>query len=118
MALFFFGIVSMLAAVPIAVCSLFLSYLHPRFAPSTAVLAIALMTAGIGAFVLSGGVWYNWFLPIPLSVPLFSASSIAISHRANRLRNLRRGLCAACDYDLGHGEHDACPECGRLPSVR
>ncbi len=25
-----------------------------------------------------------------------------------------RGLCPACAYDLRHGEHDACPECGRL----
>ncbi len=24
----------------------------------------------------------------------------------------RRGLCLACGYDLRHGEHEACPECG------
>ena len=24
----------------------------------------------------------------------------------------RRGLCPACGYDLRHGEHEACPECG------
>ena len=24
----------------------------------------------------------------------------------------RRGLCPACGYDLRHGEHGACPECG------
>ncbi len=24
----------------------------------------------------------------------------------------RRGLCLACGYDLTHGEHAACPECG------
>ena len=26
----------------------------------------------------------------------------------------RRGLCLACGYDLGHGEHDRCPECGEV----
>ncbi len=25
---------------------------------------------------------------------------------------VRRGLCPACGYDLRHGEHEACPECG------
>ncbi len=29
-----------------------------------------------------------------------------------RLIRHRRGLCAACGYDLRHGEHEACPECG------
>ncbi len=24
----------------------------------------------------------------------------------------RRGRCVACGYDLGHAEHDTCPECG------
>ena len=31
---------------------------------------------------------------------------------------IRRGLCPACGYDLRHGEHDACPECGRLAAAR
>ena len=35
-----------------------------------------------------------------------------------RFLRVRRGLCPACAYDLRHGEHDACPECGRLPSGR
>ncbi len=35
-----------------------------------------------------------------------------------RLIRLKHGLCPACAYDLRHGEHDACPECGRLPSAR
>ncbi len=30
-----------------------------------------------------------------------------------RLIRRRRGLCPACAYDLRHGEHEACPECGR-----
>ncbi len=29
-----------------------------------------------------------------------------------RLVRRRRGLCPACGYDLGHAEHDTCPECG------
>ncbi len=29
-----------------------------------------------------------------------------------RLIRRRRGLCAACGYDLRHAEHEACPECG------
>ncbi len=29
-----------------------------------------------------------------------------------RLIRRRRGLCPACGYDLRHGEHEACPECG------
>ncbi len=29
-----------------------------------------------------------------------------------RFLRLRRGLCAACGYDLRHAEHEACPECG------
>ncbi len=29
-----------------------------------------------------------------------------------RLIRQRRGLCLACGYDLRHGEHEACPECG------
>ncbi len=29
-----------------------------------------------------------------------------------RLIRRRRGLCPACAYDLRHGEHEACPECG------
>ena len=35
-----------------------------------------------------------------------------------RFIRIRRGLCPACGYDLRYGEHDACPECGRLSSVR
>ena len=30
-----------------------------------------------------------------------------------RVIRLRRGLCPACGYDLGHAEHEGCPECGR-----
>ena len=30
-----------------------------------------------------------------------------------RLIRRRRGLCPACGYDLGHAQHDTCPECGR-----
>ncbi len=29
-----------------------------------------------------------------------------------RLNRRSRGLCPACGYDLRHGEHEACPECG------
>ncbi len=29
-----------------------------------------------------------------------------------RLIRQRRGFCLACGYDLRHGEHEACPECG------
>ena len=35
-----------------------------------------------------------------------------------RIIRVKRGLCPACGYDLRHGEHDACPECGRLPAAR
>ena len=34
-----------------------------------------------------------------------------------RLVRQRRGLCLACGYDLCHGEHEACPECGVNPAV-
>ena len=34
-----------------------------------------------------------------------------------RFIRVKRGLCPACAYDLRHGEHGACPECGKaLPS--
>ena len=29
-----------------------------------------------------------------------------------RVVRQRRGRCVACGYDLGHADHDACPECG------
>ncbi len=29
-----------------------------------------------------------------------------------RFLRVRRGLCVACGYDLGHAQHDTCPECG------
>ena len=29
-----------------------------------------------------------------------------------RLIRKRRGRCVRCGYDLGHAEHDVCPECG------
>ncbi len=29
-----------------------------------------------------------------------------------RFVRVRRGLCPTCGYDLRHGEHEACPECG------
>ncbi len=35
-----------------------------------------------------------------------------------RFIRVKRGLCPACAYDLRHGEHDACPECGGLSSDR
>ncbi len=113
MALVLYSIGLMLAAVAIGLSSLFLSYLRPRFVPATVVLAIALTTIsvgvfvfmgtrwtmGIGDFVLTGAGWYNWFLPMALSVVLLSAFSLAIWHRAiTRLRNLRRGLCPTCAY--------------------
>ena len=128
MALVLYCIGLMLAAVAIGLSSLFLSYLRPRFVPATVVLAIALTTIGagvfvfigtgwtigIGDFVLTGAGWYNWFLPMALSVVLLSAFSLANWHRAStRLRNLRRGLCPDCGYDLRHGEHDACPSPAR-----
>jgi len=35
-----------------------------------------------------------------------------------RLVRHRRGLCLACGYDLTHGEHAACPECGWRREVK
>ena len=29
-----------------------------------------------------------------------------------RVIRRKRGLCVACNYDLRHADHDACPECG------
>ncbi len=126
MALVLYGIVSMLAAVALGFLSLFLSYLRPRFVPATVVLAIALTTLGAGLFVFAGagwtmgvgsvvlhwrGVWYSWFLLMPLTVAFLSAVSLAIWYRANTpLRNLRRGLCPACAYP--RGESEVCSECG------
>ncbi len=34
-----------------------------------------------------------------------------------RLIRRRRGLCPACGYDLRHGAHEVCPECGVNPAV-
>ena len=113
MALFGSGIVSMLAAVLIGFCSLILSDLRPRFVPATVVLAIALTTIGIGIFAFTPAVWHNWFLPMPLSVALLSASALAIWHRANTRDRLAAGLCPECGYDLrGSKQADVCPECG------
>ncbi len=36
----------------------------------------------------------------------------ALRRFIRRLIRQRRGLCLACGYDLRHGEHEACPECG------
>ena len=35
-----------------------------------------------------------------------------------RFIRMKRGRCVKCGYDLRHGEHDVCPECGRLPAAR
>ncbi len=31
-----------------------------------------------------------------------------------RVLRVRHGQCLACGYDLAHGEHDRCPECGEV----
>ncbi len=36
----------------------------------------------------------------------------ALRRLIRQRRRQRRGLCPACGYDLRHGEHEACPECG------
>ncbi len=36
----------------------------------------------------------------------------ALRRQIRRQIRQRRGLCPACGYDLRHGEHEACPECG------
>ena len=111
--LFFSGIVSMLAAVAIGFCSLVLSDLRGRFVPATVVLAIALTTVGIGIFVFTPLVWHNIFLPMPLSVAVFSALSTTIWYRKNSpQRNIRRGCCPRCGYNLNHSFLGGCPECG------
>lgn len=48
----------------------------------------------------------------------FLAAAVFVRRRLRALWRLKRGLCPACGYDLRHGEHDACPEGGRLPSTR
>ncbi len=112
MDLFFAGILLMLAAIPIAFYTWFLSYLRPRLVPVTVVLAGALTTIGIGVFFFTGAVWYNLFLPMPLCVALLSALSLSIWHRADLpQRNMRRGCCPRCGYDLQHRFQGGCPEC-------
>ena len=113
MELFFAGILLMLAAIPIAFCSLALSDLRPRLACGTVALAGVITMTGIGIFVFTSAVWYNWFLPMPLSVALLSVFSLSISLRADLpQRNMRRGCCPKCGYDLHHRFPGGCPECG------
>ena len=114
MAWFSSGILLMLAAIPIVLCSLIFSDLcRARFIPGLVVLAIALTSLGIGIFALGPAVWHHWLLPLPLSVSLFSALSITFWWRATSpQRNMRRGWCPKCGYNLHHEFRSGCPECG------
>ena len=91
---------------------------------------------GDGTIVIKGGLplssihdvssLYFWpplprVLPFRLIWPGFTVNTIFYSallwlpfapFTPRRLIRSRRGLCPACGYDLRHGEHGACPECG------
>ncbi len=49
----------------------------------------------------------NTLLYAALLWPLWSAP-----FATRRLIRKRRGQCVRCGYDLGHAEHEVCPECG------
>ena len=51
---------------------------------------------------LTNGVLYAAILWLLWSTPFAT----------RRLIRKRRGRCIRCGYDLGHAEHDVCPECG------
>ncbi len=54
------------------------------------------------------------------SIVLFAVFVIVeLGPRRRRPRRRRRGQCPACGYDLRHGMHAGCPECGwRRSGVR
>ena len=60
----------------------------------------------------------RWSVQVRLGLPTAMAGALTIacalwSHRAGRPgRRARKGLCAACGYDL-RGSPQRCPECGR-----
>ncbi len=68
-----------------------------------------------------GGRWSN-HLPVQPVWPGFGVNTLFYAtllwllipgpFAFRRLMRVRRGLCPACGYDLRHGEHEACPECG------
>ncbi len=68
-----------------------------------------------------GGRWRN-HLPVQPVWPNFAVNTILYAailwliipgpFVLRRLIRRRRGLCPKCGYDLRHGEHQACPECG------
>ncbi len=71
-----------------------------------------------GILITSGDRWIP-FLPIwPgfLANTFFYAAILWLiipgPFALRRLIRWRRGLCPSCGYDLRHGEHEACPECG------
>jgi hypothetical protein len=64
------------------------------------------------------GRYPEWYLTIPAGwtvglnlVPVAVCAGALVRGRRRRAR-VRRGLCAACGYDL-RGGHARCPECGR-----
>ncbi len=63
-------------------------------------------------------IWVWGFLLNTAFYALALALPIGMWWSLRRLVRRRRGLCVVCSYDLRYGEHDACPECGRLPSAR
>ncbi len=61
-------------------------------------------------------------LPLAIIVPGFAANTLFYAailwlvipgpFALRRHIRRKRGLCVACGYDLGHADHEACPECG------
>ncbi len=64
----------------------------------------------------------HWPLPVGPLWPGFAVNTLFYAailwliipgpFALRRFIRRRRGLCPACGYDLRHGEHKACPECG------
>ena len=81
----------------------------PRFVPAK--YGVRLLAARLGRPLPYAPIWPGFVVN-----SLFYAALLWLlilgPLALRRLIRRRRGLCPACGYDLRHGEHEACPECG------
>ncbi len=102
-----------------------------RVRETRAGLPLKSVRGGFGVIHPGGIMLYRWAVRVPFSHRLIPYRPIMLGSVVNtllysavlwllicspfalrRLIRQRRGLCPACGYDLRHGEHEACPECG------